>query len=418
MRSKSSREEPNSHRLRNLSALGMMLGIGCFVLGCTQPIASNRAGNKLRKSSQLETPSTSKILAKTQSTKPDIETRASLEDASEKPVDVDSKSAQSESKSPLPNAQTNATVETPQQLEEDRSTEPLSDLVAEKQLSESNDTDPMPVATVAADQVGASEHESIGASESLTWEMHVQRAIESLESEMPTGNDEGSMLPVELMRREILLNTLRVTSGKDFFPDNKFQFLHGHEAEFWRHQLLGLQLGTQREQIAVSSKRAAQMLPEFRLATRALANQSTLELDHVAFCTSVYGYADVERIDPCRFQADQEVLLYVELENFVSESVVDGEPSGPQGMAHQELVYETEIHGSYEIVDFERQVIAEHTLPQDKQRCRNPRRDYYIAYRIFIPLEIAAGQYQFELKLSDVKGQKVGRATLGFEIGE
>ena len=104
MRSKSSREEPNSHRLRNLSALGMMLGIGCFVLGCTQPIASNRAGNKLRKSSQLETPSTSKILAKTQSTKPDIETRASLEDASEKPVDVDSKSAQSESKSPQPNA--------------------------------------------------------------------------------------------------------------------------------------------------------------------------------------------------------------------------------------------------------------------------------------------------------------------------
>jgi len=418
MRSQSSREESNSYRLRNLSAVGMMLGIGCFILGCTQPIASNRAGNQLRKSSQLEIPSTSKNLVKTRSIKPDIETRVTTEDASGKPVNVDSKSAQSESNSPQADSLIKATVVTQQQLEEDPSTEPLSGPVVEGKLSESSDTDPIPVATDDADQVGVSELESTGASESLTWQMHVQRAIKSLESEMPTGDDEGSMPPVELMRREILLNTLRVTSGEEFFSDNKFQFLHGHEAEFWRHQLLGLQLGTQREQIAVSSKRAEQMLPEFHLATRALANQSSLKLDHVAFCTSVYGYADVEPIYPCRFQADQEVLLYVELENFVSDSVVDGDPSGPQGIENQELVYETEIHGSYEIVDFERQVITEHTLPQDKQRCRNPRRDYYIAYRIFIPLEITAGQYQLELKLSDVKGQKVGRASLGFEIGE
>jgi hypothetical protein len=103
------------------------------------------------------------------------------------------------------------------------------------------------------------------------------------------------------------------------------------------------------------------------------------------------------------------VILYVEVENYAAEA------QGPQS-------YETELQGSYQIFDASGQIIAERKLPLDREVCRNYRRDYFLAYRIYMPDQISPGSYRLELTLEDLKargqfqGRKLGQATIEFAI--
>ncbi len=96
------------------------------------------------------------------------------------------------------------------------------------------------------------------------------------------------------------------------------------------------------------------------------------------------------------------MLLYCELDNFQAEQVKDG--------------FETQLQGSYEIVDAGGRRVAELLLPVDSDVCRHQRRDYFIAYRIYMPQQIATGRYQLRLTIEDMKGRKFGQTNLDFQI--
>ena len=98
----------------------------------------------------------------------------------------------------------------------------------------------------------------------------------------------------------------------------------------------------------------------------------------------------------------QEVILYVEVENFAAEAKADG--------------YETELQGEYTIVDSTGKQVVHKGLPLDRQACKNRRRDYFIAYRIFLPEEIAQGEYSLVLTMEDVKGHKSNQGSIEFRI--
>ncbi len=154
------------------------------------------------------------------------------------------------------------------------------------------------------------------------------------------------------------------------------------------------------------------MLEHLRKANAELAAVSTLDLRNAAFCKNVFGYADVEKFRPYRFEPDQEVLLYVEIENFAFERI--SAPS-ERGVGEGER-FETEFRGTYHILDGERRRVAQQELPRAKQVSRNLLRDYFVAYRIYMPRNIAPGRYTLELTLEDVKGEKFGQTFLDFEI--
>jgi hypothetical protein len=78
--------------------------------------------------------------------------------------------------------------------------------------------------------------------------------------------------------------------------------------------------------------------------------------------------------------------------------------------------YETELQGSFRVLDRSGTARAERTLPLDKQTCANLRRDYYIAYRLYIPSELGPGPYTLELTIEDKKGNKSNNALLDFNI--
>jgi hypothetical protein len=101
--------------------------------------------------------------------------------------------------------------------------------------------------------------------------------------------------------------------------------------------------------------------------------------------------------------------LYVEVDNFAAEK------KGPQG-------YETELQGSYQIFDERGQIVAERQLPLDRETCRNFRRDYFLAYPIYMPEQIVPGRYRLELTIedrkasSDYQGRKLGEGLIEFSI--
>ncbi len=96
------------------------------------------------------------------------------------------------------------------------------------------------------------------------------------------------------------------------------------------------------------------------------------------------------------------MILYCEVDNFVSESTTEG--------------FETQLQGSYEVFDSKGQKVAGQVLPADTQTSATALRDYFIAYQMGLPAGLAAGKYQLTLTMECQKGKKYGRATIPFEI--
>jgi hypothetical protein len=140
-----------------------------------------------------------------------------------------------------------------------------------------------------------------------------------------------------------------------------------------------------------------------RLSVKQLgAATGKLDLRHVQFCTKVNGFGNVLPFEKQEFTPGQEVILYSEVDNFAAIEV-------PQG-------FETEFRGSCEIFDASGVRVREQQLPIDKQTCSNYRRDYFIAYRWYIPNRLEPGKYKIQLTVEDLKGNTVGSSTIDFTI--
>ena len=164
----------------------------------------------------------------------------------------------------------------------------------------------------------------------------------------------------------------------------------------------GLHEATDADGSPAESRRMSRALLNHRKAEEQLAALANLEILNLSFCTEVDSFGVVTRFPKYEFSPEQEVLLYCELENFVSKPVRGG--------------YETRLQGSYEIVDSAGHKIADQALPEDSDVCANRRRDFYIAYHLFMPQRIEPGQYQLRLVIEDMQGNKYGQSQVDFRI--
>lgn len=155
--------------------------------------------------------------------------------------------------------------------------------------------------------------------------------------------------------------------------------------------------------------KGAKVLRSLRDASDGLAAVSKLDLKNLAFCEKVEGFGWYTQFSRYDFTPKQEVLLYLELENFSAE----------EKTARQ---FETELQGSYQIFDSAGAIVDQRQLPLDRETCRNLRRDYFIAYRIFLPEQLPPGRYRLELTVEDLKakaayhGRKLGEGMIEFTI--
>jgi hypothetical protein len=174
------------------------------------------------------------------------------------------------------------------------------------------------------------------------------------------------------------------------------------ESEYWRYLTHSLMISLDANEENTSSRRSALSLRELRIAANHLANISRLDVRNLAFCTKVSSYGRFDEFKSYGFTPGQEVLLYVEVENFATETT--------------SKKHETELQGEYTIFDTDRNRVASAGLPLDKQFSMNRRHDYFIAYRIFMPKKIESGHYLIQLTIEDIKGNKSNHSTLEFWI--
>ena len=205
--------------------------------------------------------------------------------------------------------------------------------------------------------------------------------------------------------RLIKLRYLTVLSGDVDSAVEKIEGMGEAEQEFLRHQLLGLWTMVDPSGHPVASRRITTALPQFREAAKfAGAATDSLELRSLAFCTEIESYGQIKPFPGNRFDAGQQVILYCEIENFTAKRSGEG--------------FETHLQGSYDIFDENNKKVVTQLLPADKQLSANYLRDYFIAYQMHLPKQLAPGTYRLQLTMEDVQGKKYGQVSIPLEIAK
>ncbi len=233
-----------------------------------------------------------------------------------------------------------------------------------------------------------------------TWGQSLSQAIEQLEKQVKETPASDDNLRIS---QEVTLRMLYVSQRRLEDAVRPIDILSENEQEFFRHQMHALYEASNPEAMPVRSRHWSIVMNSQREATNHLAAASNLEVKSVAFCTEVERYGVITKFPKYQFQPDQELLLYCEIEN-VAANKVKG-----QG-------YESQLQGSYEIIDSQGRKVADQLLPMEPEICQNHRRDYFIVYKIFMPQQIAAGNYQLRLTVEDMKAHKFGQSQLDFHV--
>jgi hypothetical protein len=291
----------------------------------------------------------------------------------------------------------------------------IASFVADRQAPPLTATPPGAVTVLPSDSPAAPNFTPAAANQPVSpsdLAAHLDKArsdlIEALEADIryrrsDSPNDE------ELPRLEQQLRLAYLTAGRLDDAVAAVESLDAQQQEAYKNLMFGLGVWISPDEARRPPLRSAKVLHSLRDATSDLAASSKLELRNLVFCERVDYFGWYTEFPRKEFQPKQQVILYAEVENFSAEH------KGPAG-------YETELQGSYEILDASGQIIASRQLQLDKEICKNIRRDYFLAYRIYMPDSIPPGRYRLELTIEDLKargkyqGRKLGEGMIEFAI--
>jgi len=233
----------------------------------------------------------------------------------------------------------------------------------------------------------------------MSWRQSLNQAVEQLEKQVKEApaSDDNLRISQEVTLRMLYVSQRRLDDA--LRPIDK---LSNSEKDYFHHQMLALYEASNPDAMPVRSRHWSLVMNSQREATSHLAAVSNLEVKSVAFCTEVERYGVITKFPKYQFQADQELLLYCEIENVAANKVKEG--------------YESQLQGSYEIIDSQGRKVADQLLPMEPEICQNHRRDYFIVYKIYMPQQIVAGNYQLRLTVEDMKARKFGQNQLDFQV--
>lgn len=290
------------------------------------------------------------------------------------------------------------------------SVQPTKPAIVKMSLSDKDDAD-VASAVVPASSTDSDRKESLNsdasrrsleaASEPESWNRSIAKAIELLEKQLKdsTITDENLRL-----NQHATLRMLQLAAGKIDEAMSPIDGLDEKEQDYFRYQLQAFHEAINPDGVPVRSRRWSLVMNSQRKATDHLASVSNLELRTLEFCTAVDGYGVITKFPARSFKADQDVLLYCELENVAAEALKSG--------------FETQLQGSYEVFDRNGARVAEQLLPVEKEVCMNRRRDYFIVYHIYMPSNLPNGSYSLKLTVEDMKARKFGQSSIDFQIGK
>jgi hypothetical protein len=246
-------------------------------------------------------------------------------------------------------------------------------------------------------QVAYQTSEPGGTADSLQWQANLAAAIRGIEAQTHGGGQSDG--DVALQAR---LRMLYLLAGRRDDAMQPIATATPAAQDYWSKQIYGLATWLDTDRMPDAARRSAETKRILAEAMARLGETAPLTVANLAFCTAVQSYGSVQPFKKNEFTPDQEVLLYAEVDNFVSTPT-------PKG-------YYTSLKSDCQIFDSRGQRIAEHDFAAIEEYCQNPRRDYFIGHRLRMPKRAASGKYTLQLTVEDTKSHKVGQATVEFAI--
>jgi hypothetical protein len=210
-------------------------------------------------------------------------------------------------------------------------------------------------------------------------------------------NDPTGLRPVIQQRLALML------AGQFEQATAPVEGLQPAEQQYLQQQLSALRVLLDPNGSPVRERRWSDALGQLRPAVNQLAAATgRLDVRSVQFCTAVESFGRVTAFPKYEFQPGQQVILYCEVDSFTALQTKDG--------------FETELRGEYSIYNDKDVRVADQELPTDQQTCANYRRDYFIAYRLYLPKRLEPGTYRLQLTIEDGKSERYGQTTIPFTI--
>lgn len=275
--------------------------------------------------------------------------------------------------------------------------EVVAQAVANSQIVGTKDGVRLASAENSKDAAKVVERSSPGSADE-TWQQLVQRAADDL-----TKRVNASPATTAEIHQHVSLRMLRLLAGDTEKALEPIPHITPAEQDYWSRQFFALATYLDHHSQPDDKRRAAASVIHLDEAASHLRELGSLSLRNIAFCKNVYGYGAIEAYDKDVFKTGQQVSLYVEVENYHSESKEKG--------------YCTLLGATYEILDDSGKRISGGDFPDVDDCCRSRRRDFHIQFGLTLPQNMKPGYYRLELVVKDRQSDKLGHATAPFEIG-
>lgn len=225
------------------------------------------------------------------------------------------------------------------------------------------------------------------------WQVSLASATRALESQLP-----GTPETPDEIAQHARLRLLYLLGGRQSDAVRPIPSIAPAMQQFWSAQLYGLHTLLDTRQTPDATTRADETKRILGDAVTWLGEAAPLTVRNLAFCTEIQSFGCIKEFKKNEFVPEQEVLLYAEVENFTSESTAKG--------------YHTALCSSYQIFDSRNQRVADHEFTTTEEYCQRPRRDYFIGYHLRLPKRIYPGKHTLQLTIEDLKGKKIGQASI------
>jgi hypothetical protein len=231
----------------------------------------------------------------------------------------------------------------------------------------------------------------------LDWQQHLRLSIADLNERMVDGPRSTAEV-----HQLVSLRMMSLLVGDTEAALKPIPNISTEEQDFWSGQIFALATFLDHHRQPDDQRRAAASVVHLDEAVGHLRELGSLSLRNMAFCKSVFGYGAYEPIENPIFTPGQQVTLYLEVENFHSESTVKG--------------YATKLGASYELADDDGKRLSGGEFPNVEDCCQSRRRDFHIQYGLVLPKTAKPGKYHLTLAMNDRQSDKRGSASIAFEI--
>lgn len=229
------------------------------------------------------------------------------------------------------------------------------------------------------------------------WRQDIEQAIKDLQSRLT----DAPQTTAEV-HQQVSLRLLELLAGHTEDALKPIPQISHEEQDYWSGQIYALATYLDHHSQPDDKRRAAASVVHLDEAVSHLRELGSLALRNLTFCKNVYDYGSYEPYDEPKFTPGQQVLLYVEVENYHSDSTDKG--------------YCTSLGTSYEVFDDHGKRLEGGDFPDVEDCCRSRRRDFHIQYGLAIPKKLGPGKYRLDLDMKDRRGDKLGHASIDFEI--